>query len=170
MRKVVLLGYMGSGKSVIAENLAVQMNLPWIDLDQEIEKTTGISVAQLFETKGELYFRKLEHQKLTELLQSENSFILSLGGGTPCYFNNHELLSQVDSIYLKATVTTLYNRLVLEREQRPLLATLPDSELQEFIAKHLFDRAFYYHKANYTVAVDDKSVDEITAAIRAILT
>lgn len=165
MRKVVLTGYMGSGKSTVAAHLAHHLGLPWLDLDTEIEKVTGLSIKQLIETRGELYFRKCEHQIFTNLIAADEEWVLSLGGGTPCYFDNYKLLSQVDSFFLKASIPTLVNRLLPERDQRPLLANLSTAELEEFIAKHLFDRNFYYLQSKYSIAVDGKSVTELVAEI-----
>jgi shikimate kinase len=110
--KIILLGYMGCGKSVIGAFLAEKLQIPFYDLDQEIEKETQISIAELFQTRGEIYFRKKENEILKTFLAKENDFVLSLGGGTPCYYNNHELLLQEDvfSIYLKASRLSPQNR------------------------------------------------------------
>lgn len=169
--KIVLLGYMGCGKSVIGAFLAEKLQIPFYDLDQEIEKETQISIAELFQTRGEIYFRKKENQVLKTFLTKENDFVLSLGGGTPCYYNNHELLLQegVFSIYLKASVDTLVSRLINEKAQRPLLHNRDEVSLKDFINKHLFDRNFYYHQATKIVNVDDKSVEQIANEIQALL-
>lgn len=169
--KIVLLGYMGCGKSVIGAFLAEKLQIPFYDLDQEIEKETQISIAELFQTRGEIYFRKKENQVLKTFLTKENDFVLSLGGGTPCYYNNHELLLQegVFSIYLKASVDTLVSRLINEKAQRPLLHNRDEVSLKDFINKHLFDRNFYYHQATKIVTVDDKSVEQIANEIQALL-
>jgi shikimate kinase len=172
MKKVVLVGYMGSGKSVIASQLADKMGLTFVELDTYIEKKCNLSVAAIFEKQGELYFRKLERALFLELLhETSNNFIISTGGGTPCYYNNHELLQGegVVSIYLKASITTLTNRLEKNQEKRPLLANISSNDLSEFIAKHLFDRNYYYNQATYTVCVDHKSVEEITNEIADLL-
>ena len=104
MKKIILLGYMGCGKSTIAKLLANSTSFSYLDLDEIIEKNENASVKNIFSEKGEIYFRKLEHQILEKLINNQESFILSLGGGTPCYSNNHEFLksSNVISIYLKA--------------------------------------------------------------------
>ena len=101
---------------------------------------------------------------------SENQ-IIGLGGGTPCYANNHELLKGegITSIYLKASVETLFNRLSHNKSKRPIVANKSEAELQEFIAKHLFDRSYYYNQAEYKVAVDGKSIDETVNDIMSIL-
>lgn len=169
--KIVLIGYMGSGKSVIGAFLAEKLNIPFYDLDNEIEKITQSSIVELFQSKGEIYFRKKENEVLNAFLDRKDDFVLSLGGGTPCYFNNHELLAQegVFSIYLKATVDTLVNRLISEKDKRPLLHNQDEVSLRDFINKHLFDRNFYYHQANKIVAIDNKSIAEIVDEISSLL-
>ncbi len=170
MNKIILLGYMGSGKSTIAQKLAHLLHLPFIDLDQYIEQNEKVSIKKLFETNKELQFRKLEHQYLKELIANSDSFVLSLGGGTPCYANNHLMLqgNNITSIYLKASIATLTERLKHEKETRPLLANQPDAELAEFIAKHIFERSYFYTHATHTVNVDEKSVDTIANEIAAL--
>ena len=162
---------MGCGKSVVSQKLASKINFPVVELDQMIEKKAGMSVLDIFSNKGELYFRKLERALFLELLQAPNNLIISTGGGTPCYFNNHELLKQdnVVSVYLKASIDTLYNRLIQEKEKRPLIAAIANSEVKEFIAKHIFDRSFYYHQAAHKVDVDDKTIDQIVDEISSLL-
>jgi shikimate kinase len=165
--KIVLLGYMGCGKSVIGTSLAKKQNVPFYDLDQKIEIETQNSILELFQNKGEIYFRKKENEILKSLLAYDHDFVLSLGGGTPCYYNNHELLLQDDifSIYLKANVDTLVDRLLNEKNQRPLLVNQDEVSLKDFINKHLFDRNFYYHQVSKIVTVDDKSVLQIVDEI-----
>ncbi|MCD9577504.1 shikimate kinase [Flavobacterium soyae] len=171
MKKIILLGYMGCGKSTIAQNLSKITNIPFLDLDNCIEKKTNLSIKEIFEKHGEIYFRKLEHEIFLELLQSSEDSIIGLGGGTPCYANNHLLLQREDitSIYLKASIETLYNRLVYNKSKRPLIADMNEDEMKEFIAKHLFDRSFYYNHAQHKVVVDNKTVDETVDDILEIL-
>jgi shikimate kinase len=171
MQKVVLVGYMGSGKSIISKLLAHKIHFSFLELDEMIEENAGMSVQVLFEKKGELYFRKLEHQLFLQSMKSNLSFVLSTGGGTPCYFNNHDLLKQDDciSIYLKASVDTLYHRLINEKRKRPLLSDLKNDELKEFIAKHLFERSFYYNQAKFSVVADNKTPENIVEEISKLL-
>ena len=169
--KIVLLGYMGSGKSTIATYLSEKVQLPYKDLDACIEKKEGMSITSLFERKGEIYFRKVEHQVFRELLSSSDSFVLSLGGGTPCYANNHELLQGdgIISIYLKTSIDQLCLRILKEKNFRPLLAKKRDDELKEFIAQHLFERSYFYNQATHFVVTDGKTPDEIVATIQQLL-
>jgi len=171
MKKIVLLGYMGCGKSTIAKRLSKITKIPYLDLDKCIEERTNLSVNEIFEQKGEIYFRKLEHEVFLELLNSPESAILSLGGGTPCYANNHELLNSENtvSIYLKASIDTLFKRLVANKNERPLIANKNEDEMKEFIAKHLFDRSFYYNHAQHKVSVDDRTKDQTVQDILNLL-
>ena len=162
---------MGCGKSTIANRLSKTTNIPFVDLDKIIEEKTNLSINQIFEQYGEIHFRKLEHEVFVELLNSPENLIIGLGGGTPCYANNHELLQgdNVFSIYLKASIETLFNRLVVNKDKRPLIANKNEEEMKEFIAKHLFDRSFYYNHAQHKVVVDGKTVEETVADILEIL-
>lgn len=170
MRKILLTGYMASGKTTIALLLSKASGLLYADLDEVIEEKTGMSIQAILKEKGDIYFRKLEHQFLKEMLTKDDGFVLSLGGGTPCYANNHLLLQDenVISVYLKASVHELASRLRDQGHSRPLLANVADSELEEFIAKHLFDRSYYYSHAKHVVSVDGKSPEAIVNEIMSL--
>ena len=84
--KIVLIGYMGSGKSAVARALSAKLKLNLIDLDSYIEAQEGLSISQLFAEKGAVYFRNKERFYLQQLLDSEASMLVSLGGGTPLFF------------------------------------------------------------------------------------
>ena len=171
MKKIILLGYMGCGKSTIAKNMAAAIGIPFVDLDKYIEEKANLSVNAIFEQLGEIKFRKMEHEGLVELIDASESMIIGLGGGTPCYANNHELLKRDDvaSIYLKASIETLFNRLAVNKSKRPLIANKNNEEMKEFIAMHLFERSYFYNQAQYVVSVDNKSVEETVAEIVALL-
>ncbi|MBO3099856.1 shikimate kinase [Gelidibacter pelagius] len=169
---IVLIGYMGSGKSTIGKKLSEIINFEFIDLDDYIQKKENLSIPQIFEAKGEIYFRKREHLYLKEVLQL-NNIILSLGGGTPCYGNNMDTILNAEnthSIYLKSSIPILVRRLTPEKTQRPLIAHLKsDEELTEFIGKHLFERSYYYSQSNQTIVTDGKSISAIAEEIVASL-
>ena len=167
MNKIILLGYMGCGKTTIGQKLAVSLNRQFIDLDQYIEQNEKLSIKKLFESNKEIQFRKLEHHYLKELISNPDSFVLSLGGGTPCYANNHLMLQadHITSVYLKASIATLTKRLEDQKDSRPLLANQPDDELAEFIAKHIFERSYFYTHATHTLNVDGKSIETIVQEI-----
>lgn len=170
--KVILLGYMTSGKTAVGKVLSKKLFLPFIDLDKYIAEKEEMSISEIFKTKGEIYFRKIEHLHLKELLASEDKFVLSLGGGTPCYAGNMELISNnsnTTSIYLEANIPTLVERLQKGKVRRPLVSQLSDDKLLEFVAKHLFERRNFYQQATYKVIVNDKPVSTIVTEIRILL-
>ncbi len=166
---IVLMGYMGCGKSSIGRGLAEKLELEYVDLDAYIEKQEKKSIKQIFETKGEIYFRKIETQYLQQLLETAQQTILSLGGGTPCFSGNIERIkaAPVHSIYLKTSIEELVKRLYVEKEQRPLIAHIASEELlADFVRKHLFERSFYYSQAAHTVTTDQKTIATIVDEIQ----
>ncbi len=169
---IVLLGYMGSGKSAVGRVLAEKSNLDFIDLDDYIEQKEQKKISAIFSEKGEIYFRKLETKYLKELINDKSNFILSLGGGTPCFGDNMKLVNSSEStfsIYLQTSIKELTTRLYSERAKRPLIAhTKTKDELSEFIAKHLFERSAYYSNAKYILKTDVKSISEIADEILTI--
>jgi shikimate kinase len=169
--KIVLVGYMGSGKSVIGNTLAGELGIPFIDLDSYIESELHSSIPDIFREKGELFFRKKEHELLQQLLQKHTSFVLSSGGGTPCYSGNMALINNhtPNTFYLKMTIPGLVARLQKEKAHRPLIAHLSDEELPEFIGKHLFERNPFYQQAAHAIPCDAKTVVEVVMEIRALL-
>ncbi len=170
MNKIILTGYMGSGKTTVGKELAKLLSIPFFDLDQCIEREVNLNINEIFETKGDVWFRKKEHDLLKSFIQQKESFVLALGGGTPCYANNHLLLKSQEShsIYLKATVQTLTNRLSNEKQNRPLLKNL-NIDLPTYISQHLLERSFFYLHAHHSVSVDDKTSLDIANEIIDIL-
>ena len=170
--KIILLGYMGSGKTTIGAQLAKKLYQNFTDLDSYIEKEENKTITEIFKEKGEIYFRKIEHTYLKKFINENDTYVLSLGGGTPCYANNMNIISKetdLHSIYLKASVGTLYDRLKNNSSKRPLLAKLTKESLIEYIAKHLFERNIYYEKAKHRISINSKGIDAIVAEIRILL-
>ena len=160
--KISLLGYMGSGKSTVGKLLAQKMNLNYLDLDTYIEGKEQMSIAAIFEKKGEIYFRKIEMQYVKEILELDQDFILSTGGGTPCYGNNLELLNKFSkTVYLRASIGTLVSRLQSEKESRPIIQEIKEENLAEFVAKHLFFFFCFYEKCQKIISVDTKNITEV---------
>jgi len=163
---ISLVGYMGCGKSHISKILSEKINFKLIDLDKEISRRNKLTIPEIFEKKGEIYFRKLEREALEEILASEENVVLSLGGGTPVYYNNMDIINtSSQSVFLRASVATLAERLSKQKEKRPLIAKIPTEELPEFIAKHLFERNAFYSKAQFSVGTDGREPEAIVTEI-----
>ena len=163
---------MGSGKSTIGQTLANELNLSFVDLDHAIEKEIGMSIRDFFEASGELKFRRLENDVLKKVILENSSMILSTGGGTPCYGNNLELMKsalKTKVFYLKASIKTLSERLVSEKDTRPLIQAIREEDLPEFISKHLFERSSFYLQAHHVIDIDQKSVKTIAKEIIELL-
>ena len=167
---ISLIGYMGSGKSHISNVLAKKTGFKLTDLDREISLKNKMSISEIFQNKGELYFRKEEHALLEEIFTRKENFIFSLGGGTPAYYDNMQLINNFsESVFLRTSIKHLAERLLRQKEKRPLIASIPDRDLKEFIAKHLFERNPYYSKAKHIIDTDNKSPEEIADEILSII-
>jgi len=141
------------------------MKLDFIDFDKHIEKETGKTITEIFDTSGEKKFRYLEHEHLKTLLHEDN-VVISLGGGTPCFHNNMELINNSGtSVYLNMDVDSLVNRLSKAKNKRPLIRDLNDTELRYFIETNLEKRQSTYQRANYTIQGKNSSPEEITDVI-----
>ena len=166
MMVISLIGYMGSGKSLITNILKDRKKIKKIDLDFEISEELGLSIPEIFEKRGELFFRKKEKEILERIFSLKEECILSLGGGTPCYYNNIDLINKRSvSVYLVVNVNTLVKNLLYEREKRPLIAGIKEEELPNFIGQHLMERNQYYSKAKVAVMVNDWDLDRIVSDI-----
>lgn len=160
---------MGCGKSVVGRELAKKIGFGFLDLDSEIERREGLKISEIFSKKGEIYFRKKEIEILKEHIRSTESQVISLGGGTPCYGDTMNYLTSsgnVMTFYLKTDVETLTERLFTKNKKRPLIAHLnTKEELNDFIRKHLFERAPFYNQATYVVDATGSTVSEKLHAI-----
>ena len=157
---------MGSGKTLVSKELSILNNFKIFDLDTEISKQNNRSITEIFKEKGEIFFRKTEKEVLEKILSTEKNIILSLGGGTPCYYNNIDSINEKTiSVFLKTNVKTLAQRLSSEKDKRPLIQNISNEDLPEFIAKHLFERNPFYNQAKITINTDSLSAREIAEEI-----
>lgn len=158
---------MGSGKTTVGKQLAKRLELQFLDLDDYIEKKEKMSIADIFASRGELYFRKQEHIHLKEVLNQQDNFVLSVGGGTPCYGKNLEVIlnSSKAVCYLKVPIEQLAQRLSVQKAHRPLISHIPDDELPEFIGKHLFERSGFYNQANVVIDCGNKAPEVVVGEI-----
>lgn len=153
MTRIIIIGYMGAGKTTVGKALARELDLTFYDLDWYIEGRMRKTVPQIFAEKGEEGFRKIENAMLHEVAEFED-IVLSCGGGTPCFFDNMEYLNrQGDTVYLKATPDVLYRHLKMGKTERPLLKNKTKEEMYRFIEEQLVQREPYYIKAKNVIDV-----------------
>lgn len=153
MRRIILIGYMGSGKTTVGKALSKDTGMMFYDLDWYIESRMRKTVAQIFAEKGEEGFRKIEHNMLHEVAEFEN-VIISCGGGTPCFFDNIDYINQQgEVVYLKATPDVLYRHLLMGKVERPLIKNKTPEELIAYITEQVAKREEFYNKARYTLDV-----------------
>ena len=173
IKKIILLGYMGCGKTSVGSLLNRTLKLPFYDLDNYLEQKLNTTVASIFNLKGELYFRDEERKALEELVVSDEQMIISLGGGTPCYFDTMRYLNSIDHVktfYLQADINIISKRLELEKNIRPLISHLKDfDDIQEFVGKHLFERNRFYSKADFKIITKRKSITNIVSELENLL-
>ena len=153
MTRIILIGFMGAGKTTVGRALSKDLGIPFYDLDWYIENRRRKTVAEIFAEQGEEGFRKIEHNMLHEVAEFED-VIISCGGGTPCFFDNIDYMNQQGQVvYLKATPDVLYKHLLMGKGERPLLKGKSQDELIAYIQEQLQKREPYYSKAQYTLDV-----------------
>jgi shikimate kinase len=166
MTRIILIGYMGAGKTTVGKALAHELGLPFYDLDWYIESRRRKTVAQIFAEQGEEGFRKIEYNMLHEVAEFED-VIISCGGGTPCFFDNIDYLNgQGQVVYLRCTPDVLCKHLAMSHNERPLLKGKTPEQLNDFITEQLAFREPFYQRARYhfDVSLLDRS-EKITSTI-----
>ncbi len=149
--RLVLIGYMGSGKTSTGKELAKLLGRTFIDLDIYIEHKYGQTINDIFQSKGENYFREIERVGLSEVLALEE-VVIALGGGTPCFYDNMETIVEKSfSIYLKAEDRLIVNRLQNAKSTRPLVKDYTTEQLFDYVKEMLWIREPYYNKADLIV-------------------
>ncbi len=158
---------MGSGKTTFGKKLASKLDLPFIDSDLEISMNENKSINELFAEDGEDYFRDLESTFIQNLMKSDQDFVLSTGGGLPCFKDNMEVLNQLGTtIYLEMSPQALLKRLENGLDDRPLLKDLTENELLTYISQKLEERTPYYQKAKIIFpGINAKKGSEIDSLI-----
>jgi len=165
---ICLVGFMGSGKSTIGKLLASKSGYSFIDLDEYIEAKLGLTITEIFDQKGEAFFREYELEVLKEILLKDQQVILALGGGTVCNERAWHILREVTTVYLKLTSAQLYDRLLKNRSERPLLSGLNETELIGFINDKLESRMTYYERSDFGIdnsKVVSEGVQQIVSQI-----
>ena len=154
MKPIFLIGFMGSGKSTLGFALSEATGLQFIDLDNYIECRYHANIRDIFAKEGEAAFREIERKMLAEVSEFEN-VIIACGGGTPCFFDNIDLMNQAGlTIFLHTSHERLLKRLKLGRSRRPLIVAMTDSQLSDYITSALALRMPHYSKAQATFDAD----------------
>src|SRR5690242_7279876 len=157
--KIFLLGFMGAGKSYWGRLLADKMRLPYYDLDEVIVEEEGKTVSEIFGAEGEEFFRGREKEKLQQLARQE-AFIISCGGGTPCFFDNMQFMNETGiTVWLNPSIPAMIERIARKKHKRPLIKELDGVELKAFVEKKLAEREPFYRESRLIIDTANESVD-----------
>ena len=168
-KKIFLIGFMGCGKSTIANLLASEMKLPLKDIDLIIEKRAELTISEIFKEHGEDFFRYLEGVVLNEILIEAGEMIVSTGGGLPCFDHRMEWMNRNDiTIYLKCSVETLFNRIQKDSTDRPLLVDRSEIELKELVQTKLDERKSIYESASIIIDGNLPTIEVIKEILKQI--
>lgn len=165
MENIILIGFMGCGKTSVGKRLAESENMEFLDTDEWIEKKQQKTISEIFATQGESAFRNMETECLKQLLEyKETAFVLSVGGGLPIREENRKLLSQIGHVvYLKASPDVIYRRLRNDKT-RPLLQGMnPRGRIFDLMSAR---KSYYESAAEYIIEVDNKKFTEIMEEIK----
>lgn len=164
--KIFLIGFMGSGKTYWGRQLSQKLGIPFFDLDEQVSNHTGKSIPEIFASEGEEHFRLLEKEVLYIITESHESFVMACGGGSPCFFNNIEYMNQSGTtIWINTPMPVLLERLIKEKDSRPLIKNLSDEQLQGFITRKFSDRKIYYEQAAVKIDEDPLRLDYLIEKI-----
>jgi shikimate kinase len=162
--KIFLIGLLGSGKTTLGKQLAAELDIPFVDLDWEIEKKENKSVREIFAQNGEDYFRKIEAETLREWSTASQDYVMGTGGGAPCFFNGMDIINESGlSIFLDVAVDELVSRLA-KATDRPLLNAMDEAERKEKLESLRAVRVPVYSKAH--LILQDTSLDAVLRAIK----
>ena len=150
--KIFLIGFMGSGKTYWGKQLSEKLGIPFFDLDEQIVSHEGKPIIDIFASEGEEYFRFSEKDILHLITESHESFVMACGGGTPCYFSNIEYMNQSGTtVWINTPMDVLFERLIDEKNHRPLISKLSDEQLKAYIIKKFADRKIYFEQADIVI-------------------
>lgn len=171
---VILIGYMGAGKTTLGKALAKKLGRTFNDLDWLIEERTGKTIPQIFAEQGEDGFRKIERQTLLDAVENEGT-VLAVGGGTPCFFDNIDIMNRkAQTIYLQASPSTLMAHIKMGGTDRPLLKGKNDEQLLDYIKSSLQAREPFYSRASHKVTIETiataEQIDAYVDLIKNIIT
>lgn len=163
MGNVILIGFMGSGKTTVGLRLSYRLRRTVIDTDKEIERDEKRTISAIFTTEGESFFRDLETSCLKKLIAGSNNQIISVGGGLPVREENRRLLRELGQVfYLRAKAETIYERLKGDTTRPLLQGEDPLTKIRTLLQER---DPYYREAADVVITVDDKSFEEILREI-----
>ena len=164
--KIFFIGFMGSGKSHWGKQVSEKLKIPFFDLDEQITSHEEKTITEIFSESGEEYFRLLEKDILHIITESHDNFVMSCGGGTPCYYNNIDYMNQSGtSIWINTAIETVFQRLAKEKNTRPLIKDLTEQQLKSFIIKKFSDRKIYYEQAELIIDDEEMQLEDLVQKI-----
>lgn len=167
--KVFLVGYMGVGKTSLGKKIASKLKSPFIDLDHIIEEREGMPIPEIWKAKSEAYFREREAAVLSEFTADSNSFVMSTGGGTPCFGDNMQLmLDRGVVVWLQLDAAQLVSRLTQSGNSRPLIAGKSHEELETFVKTSLKERTPFYSQAHIHFSAHNANAERIEKLVEEI--
>jgi shikimate kinase len=150
---------MSSGKTHWGKCISRKLNIPFFDLDEQVEAAEGRTISEIFLHHGEEYFRRKEKEVLHIISESHDTFLMACGGGTPCYYNNIDYMNKSGTtVWISSSIDTMHQRLLKDRKKRPLLEGLTDEQVRGYIIKKFSDRKIYYEQA--TVIIDEENISD----------
>lgn len=164
--KLFLTGFPGSGKSFLAQEISESLGLPLIDTDSEIAKEAGESISEIFEKRGEEYFREQEADFIRSL-KSRRKAVISTGGGLPCFHDNMKWMNNNGlTIYIECSAAFLFHRLLRDKLNRPLISKLNDIDLMIYITETLAQRKMWYEQAQLKINGETVTTARLLTAIQ----
>jgi shikimate kinase len=162
--KIFLVGLVGSGKTTLGRQLAEVLQVPFVDMDWEIEAREGRSISEIFSQNGEDYFRRIEAETLRDWAGSNKDFVMGTGGGAPCFYNGMDIINESGlSIFLDVPLDELNLRLAAATD-RPLLHTTDDIERKKRLQIMHDARRPIYSKAH--IILDNVTFENLLRAVR----
>lgn len=163
MKNIILIGFMGCGKTTVGIRLSYRIRKVLEDTDKRIEREQGRTISEIFEAEGEPYFRDLETKLLQKLIQEKYQRVISTGGGLPVREENRKLLRELGTvIYLRIKPETVYQRLKNDKTRPLLQCEDPLAKIRELMEQRM---PLYEEAAHIVIDVDDKDMETVLTSI-----
>lgn len=167
--KIYMIGFMASGKTSVGKRLAKKLQLSFMDMDPYLENKYGKPIPEIFKEDGEDKFREYERNVLADTF-SMDDIVIATGGGTPCFFDNMEVINENGiSVYLNHSIDFYVYKLLHAKTVRPLVVGKTEDELRDYIVETLGHREQFYKKAKHIVNLNGEKKDEIADIICKII-